>query len=389
MPPTSRLAFLADLRAAETAARSGVSKGAIATSNTSWDLWRQFCQDLNHDPYLKSVTDPILLLQVFAARIRDGSLTGNKPVTAGTVATRLRDVGQTLSLLGAADPRINPSGNLDLRLARQIRHYSITDPPPGRAPPLPLSVLQHIVDTCYRSRQLVPHATQACTDLILIAYFFLMRPGEFCETSTAHPFRIGDVALYNQGTRIDINTAPEPALLASSHVLLTFTTQKNGVRGERIGQGCSGDPYFCPVKAVVRRLIHLRRCGAPADTPLHYYQHNPDRAHPNNFYKMTAVTVTRHLRLAVAALNLTALPLEAVSARCLRSTGATALLLSKIDPDLIRLLGRWQSDAMLRYLHVQSAAIKHNLAQVMVSTDPTSDPNLPAASLPTATLALH
>ena len=389
MPPSTRLAFLSDLRAAETAARSGVGKGTIANANTSWDLWRQFCRELNHDPHLQSVSDPILLLQVFAARVRDGSLTGHKPVHAGTVATRLRDVGQTLSLLGTPDPRMNPSGSLDLRLARQLRHYSLADPPPARAPPLSLSVLHYIVHNCYRSRRVVPHATQACTDLIIIAYFFLMRPGEFCETATAHPFRFCDVALYNQGTRIDTATAREPALYAATHILLTFTTQKNGVRGERIGQGCSGDPFLCPVKAVVRRLIHLRRCGAGPTTPLHHYQHNPDQAHPNNFYKLTATTITRHLRLAVAALNLAALPLEAVSARCLRATGATALLLSKIDPDLIRLLGRWQSDAMLCYLHVQSAAIKHNLAQVMLTSDPTAEPSLPAGSLSTTTLAVH
>ena len=235
MPPPTRLAFLADLRAAETAARSGTSQGNIANANTSWSLWRQFCRELNHDPYLQSVSDPIILLQVFAARVRDGSLTGNKPVHAGTVATRLRDVGQTLSLLGTPDPRMNPSGSLDLRLARQLRHYKIADPPPARAPALPLSVLHHIVHNCYCSCRVVPHATQACTDLIILAYFFLMRPGEFCETSTAHPFRFCDVAIYNQGTRIDITTAPEPTLCAATHVLLTFTTQKNGVRGERIG----------------------------------------------------------------------------------------------------------------------------------------------------------
>ena len=120
--------------------------------------------------------------------------------------------------------------------------------------------------------------------------------------------------------------------------------------------------------------MQLLQCGAPSTTPLHHYQHNPDQAHPNNFYKLTAITITRHLRLEVAALNIAELPLEAMSARCLRATGATALLLSKIDPDLTRLLGRWQLDAMLHYLHVQSAIIKHNLATIMLSSDPTAEP---------------
>ena len=108
-------------------------------------------------------------------------------------------------------------------------------------------------------------------ETIILAYFFLMRLGEFCETSTSHPFCICNVALYNQGTHIDTITAPKPTLCAATQVLLTFTTQKNGVRGKHIGQGCSGNLFFCPVKAVVRRLIHLGRCGAPSTTPLHHY----------------------------------------------------------------------------------------------------------------------
>ena len=181
--------------------------------------------------------------------------------------------------------------------------------------------------------------------------------------STASPFRICNVALYNQGTPIDTATAPEPALFAATHMLLTFTTQKNGVQGKHIGQGCSSNPFFCQVKAVVHYLIYLWRCGAPSTTPLHHYQHNPDQAYPHNFYKLTAITITHHLQLVVATLNLTALPLDAVSAQCLRVTSATALLLSKIDPDVICLLGCWQSDAMLCYLHVQSAAIKHTITK--------------------------
>ena len=31
-------------------------------------------------------------------------------------------------------------------------------------------------------------------------------------------------------------------------------------------------------------------------------------------------------------------------------------LCSKVEPDIIRVLGRWRSDEMLRYLHLQAAA---------------------------------
>ena len=49
---------------------------------------------------------------------------------------------------------------------------------------------------------------------------------------------------------------------------LTFTNQKNGVHGEVIGLARSGDPYVCPVQAIVRRVIYLRQNMAPLNTPL-------------------------------------------------------------------------------------------------------------------------
>ena len=40
---------------------------------------------------------------------------------------------------------------------------------------------------------------------------------------------------------------------------------------------------------------------------------------------------------------------------CLRTAGATALLLSQVDLDVICLIRRWRSDKMLHYLHVQAS----------------------------------
>lgn len=55
-----------------------------------------------------------------------------------------------------------------------------------------------------------------------------------------------------------------------------------------------------------------------------------------------------------------------MSARCLRAAGANALLCAQVDPDIIRLLGRWRSDEMLRYLHLQAAPIMSDFAPRML-----------------------
>jgi hypothetical protein len=43
-----------------------------------------------------------------------------------------------------------------------------------------------------------------------------------------------------------------------------------------------------------------------------------------------------------------------------------ALLCAKVDTDTIRLLGRWRSDEMLRYLHVQTFPLVAPLASQML-----------------------
>jgi hypothetical protein len=132
-------------------------------------------------------------------------------------------------------------------------------------------------------------------------------------------------------------------------VYLTFTDQKNGVRGERVGHTRSGDSFACPVLAILRRVLHLRSHNAPSTTPLYMVRHDevwlPIRSH----------SITQALRVAAeataASLNINP---DCISARSLRSGGAMALLCAGIDTDIIRLVGRWKSDEMLRYLHVQA-----------------------------------
>ena len=63
-------------------------------------------------------------------------------------------------------------------------------------------------------------------------------------------------------------TATKNYLAAAIFVILTFTTQKNGVRGEKIGHGATGDPLLCPKEALRRRMMHLIQHDAPPDTPL-------------------------------------------------------------------------------------------------------------------------
>ena len=78
--------------------------------------------------------------------------------------------------------------------------------------------------------------------------------------------------------------------------------------------------------------------------------------------------ITAHLKATVKLLAGTHLGFtyKDVTARSLWAAGVMALLCSGVDTDIISLIGRWRSDEMLRYLHVQAEPIMNNYSKLMI-----------------------
>ena len=55
-----------------------------------------------------------------------------------------------------------------------------------------------------------------------------------------------------------------------------------------------------------------------------------------------------------------------ISARSTRAGGAMAMLCGGIDSDRIRIISRWRSDEMYRYLHVQDQPVMAGVAAIML-----------------------
>ena len=198
-------------------------------------------------------------------------------------------------------------------------------------------------------------------DMIWIAYFFLLRPGEYVKTRDNSPLTARDVTFMVQSHKLDPYTCPLHDFSRVTHVTLTFDDQKNRNRGETIGHARSGHPHACPVQALIRRMLHLRQHNAPNHTPLCTYYLDADAARTLDNKQLAAI-------LSVAANALPALNYQPkdISPRSLRSGGAMALLCGNVDTDVIKLVGRWKSDAIFRYLHAQALPIVSNLARTMV-----------------------
>jgi hypothetical protein len=199
-----------------------------------------------------------------------------------------------------------------------------------------------------------------------LAFFFLLRPGEFMLSGRhPHPFTLADVRLWNGTLPIDPLTASSTNLLSSTFVALIFTEQKNAVRGEIIGHGCSGDPHACPVLATIRRVINLRMSNAPSETPLCYYG--------STRQQVKSAVVTSLLRAGAQSYSLhTNTPVAPIQLKALRATAASALLAQGTDTTTIKLLGRWCSEAALRYLHLQTHSLMSPFAGVMLQATKTA-----------------
>ena len=167
--------------------------------------------------------------------------------------------------MGAPDPRLTSQKELDIRLRFQYRCYNKQDPLPNRVKPTPLQVLCHISSIAMASCD--PPLVGEC-NMIIITYLFLLRPGEYTGfKSDITPLHLKDIT-FSCGYIVFATTATEGDLHAAHFVMLTFTTQKNGVRGKKVGHKASGDPLLCPKEALPRQVIHLRSQGAPPSTPL-------------------------------------------------------------------------------------------------------------------------
>jgi hypothetical protein len=287
---------------------------------------------------------------------KDGRLApkGN-PVVARHAEDALRLVGQAFAAIGAGDPRHDPrTGRLDFRLARQQAGYKKTDRPTVRKLPIPKDVLKQ----AHQLAVLAGTAKEAAiSDLIWMAFFFLLRPGEYCwTTANGHPFVLDDVTFEVNARSYKATTTPLTLLPYATGVGLYFSQQKNGIKGEVITLTKSRDSDVCPVHVIANRIRHLHANHAPPNTPLFIYYSLGVQ------FRISDRIITSWLRLASSTLGLPSLP----TAGALRTTGAQSLLNGGIPIFMIKLIGRWRSDEVFRYLHTSSTQLMQPFPEAML-----------------------
>jgi hypothetical protein len=125
-------------------------------------------------------------------------------------------------------------------------------------------------------------------------------------------------------------------------------------------QGRIGSGLCCPVKATVRRIKHHRLHKSKANIPIASYYRTSWRT----AIKPKDIMDVLHQAMP-ANFHRTGVHASEVSARSLRAGGAMAMLFGETDINSIRMMGRWHSNAMMRYLHVQAQPIIVNYTAKM------------------------
>ena len=211
---------------------------------------------------------------------------------------------------------------------------------------------------------------QAKGDLGVIAFFFLLRVGEYTTLRTkgmrrTKQFRAKDVSFFRDGEMLDPR-APLEVLESATGATMKLTNQKNGVQGSCVHHHTINNRELCPVRALARRVHHIYANKGSGEDMLCTFADHVGKG------VVTDQDMGKVIKVAVVDLKLEAkgFPATRVGTHSLRAGGAVALALSGQSPEMIKKIGRWSSDTFLMYVHEQIAHLTAGVAEGMAQPFP-------------------
>ncbi len=264
---------------------------------------------------------------------------------------------------GFKDPRREAPGQdkLDLEFSAKYKKWKSQDPAPRPQLALPNTTVRWIANAfakCHKRLQVVGH-------LIVMAYFFLLRVGEYTPSSEPRqtvPLRRKDVKLWKNGRELSPASSLE-VLLTADAVTICLENQKNGFKNCTLHHYASGTAGFCPVGSIAY-LVH-ETAGLGEDTPLGTFLDEQGTKRRVSAAEIRAAI----LQGAVAdGLEARGYDLTRIGSHSLRSGGATNLKIRGYSDALIKKLGRWSSDTFLRYIQSQIGELTEGVAACMAES---------------------
>jgi hypothetical protein len=141
----------------------------------------------------------------------------------------------------------------------------------------------------------------------------------------------------------------DPRLSLDDTVSILFKYQKRDKRNQTVTQHRTGDPLLCPVRiwaTIVQRVMSYP--GTADDTEVNKFHFEGKTT------KIQGSTALSHLRAAVKKIRKDKLGFfrEDMGIHLIHSGAAMAMYLGAVPVFTIMLIGRWSSDAFIRYIRV-------------------------------------
>ncbi len=204
LPHRTSTRYASDFRIADV----GFFDGRVASTTKKrklwWTYWTAYVRPLGLDPYLQGVTYHLQVrsLSGFVGRVRTGYYGRNRQITASSVTSTLTAIGMTIALAYGNNPTKMAGAQHKMipRLAQMLSGFCNNDPPTIKKLPVEIDIPE-----CIALCSLRPTATvrdQVTTDLILVAFYYLLRVGEYMMKSTQNnakrtvQFRLQDVTFF-------------------------------------------------------------------------------------------------------------------------------------------------------------------------------------------------
>ena len=355
-----------------TAITAGVVTITTADRRKYWHHWCRYASLFGLDPYLSNV--PALecdsIVCAYGARVRTGLYGRGAQVKVQTVTDALSAISQTIQLAGYPSPLYRTDQKqYNLTIERMVEGFRREDPPSIPQLAVPITVPNACFEASYQQEN---PRIQTAGSLIMIAFYYLLRVGEYTKprmvtrggkkvrATRTKQFTYNNVGFFKNGKVIP-RKSPLSLLLTCDSATLKITNQKNGRMGETIHQQTTGSPN-CPIRALALRINHINENnGASDDRLLCDYFDNGD------WHSLQSTDIITLIRTTAKVLKLDEQGIhpDLIGAHSLRAGGAMALRLHSFEDTIIMKMGRWTSLTFLQYIHTQIAHLSADISKKM------------------------
>jgi len=312
----------------------------------NWKLFLEFCDDHGYDPELKgkdSRADEQLLINYvdFEFMVHNNRF--------GTIRNKLSAIRWYTLSLGYDNP-IEKKHKLKRRLDA-IKKISGTRNPKK---PVTITMLKQLQRRLTRKAKDCDIWALGVSTGCVLGYFFMLRISEFAAEDALHAAKYvlkkRDVKFFRDGKECLWYESPDEV---SIHI--------TGSKTDQGMEGCHRSMFrsyseLCIVRSAAMWMSHIEGLVE---------EHEPFLTVPvgTNRFVITRTAISSALKGIAVELGY---PSSQISSHSLRSGSATSALQS-MDPHLIKILGRWRSDAVLLYTRYTRNLVR-NTASLLANT---------------------